>query len=246
MDWQQSTWVQLVALLVGVGPQYISTIFTHLRQGRPLSIKRLFLYTILIGGTMTAVMLLLLRYLCGERIRDLNLQPGRWWLDILVGVGLAVLTLGVKALTDKPINKAFPRKEASGLGTVVDEMVSNPLLFALIIGPMLVFGAGVFEELTRVFMLTRLWNLGSSVAWRWSAVLLSALLFGLIHLYQGPAGVVSTGIFGLILAVYYALFGRVVPMMVGHYLNDAIQFTAVYIVEKRRRRSGQAEGGSVG
>ena len=52
MEGQQSAWVQLVALLVGVGPQYVSTIFTHLRSDRPLSIKRLFLYTILIDGTI--------------------------------------------------------------------------------------------------------------------------------------------------------------------------------------------------
>jgi membrane protease YdiL (CAAX protease family) len=105
--------------------------------------------------------------------------------------------------------------------------------FGLVMGPVLVIGAGLFEELTRVFLLTRLWNIGSSTVWHWFAIVLSAILFGLIHIYQGPAGVISVGISGLILAVYYHHFGRVISMMLSHYLHDAIQITAIYIMANR-------------
>jgi hypothetical protein len=39
-----------------------------------------------------------------------------------------------------------------------------------------------------------------------------------------------SGIFGLIMASYYLLFGRVASMMVAHYLHDALQFAMIYIM----------------
>jgi membrane protease YdiL (CAAX protease family) len=229
-DWQQRAWVQLLAILIGVGPTYIPTIISHLRSDQPISMKGVFFYTTILGSIMIIVMLLLLKYLCGESIRDLNRKPGRWWKDILVGIGLTVLTLGVFILLQNPLNSIFPREPDSGLGDFFNELVRDPLLFGLIMGPVLIIGAGLFEELTRVFLLTRLWNISSSKAWSWFAIILSAVLFGLIHIYQGPAGVISTGISGLILAVYYHYFGRVIPMMLSHYPHNAIQFAAIYIM----------------
>ena len=229
-EWQKSTWVQLLAILIGVGPVYIPTIMSHLQRDQPLSASDVFLYPTFLGSTMIIIMLLLLKYLCGERIRDLNRKPGSWWKDILVGIGLAVVTFGTKVLLDNPINSLFPREPNSGLGDFFTELVQDPWLFALAMGPVLIIGAGVFEELTRVFLLTRLWKLGSSRVWRWFGIALSAVLFGLGHIYQGPAGAVSAGISGLILAVYYYCFGRVIPMMLSHYLHDAVQFAAIYIM----------------
>ena len=228
--WQQSKWVQILAILIGVGSVYVPTISSHLQRDQPLSTNDIFFYTTVLEGVMIVVILLLLKFLCGERIRDLNLKPGIWWQDILVGVGLTVITLGTKTLLDTPLNILFPREPASGLGDFFNELVRNPLLFAFAMGPMLIIGAGIFEELTRVFLLTRLWKMGASTVWRWFGIVLSAVLFGLGHIYQGLAGVVSTGISGLILAVYYYRFGRVIPMMLSHYLHDAIQFAAIYLM----------------
>jgi membrane protease YdiL (CAAX protease family) len=202
----------------------------QLQSDQPLSVKDVSLYSMAFGGIMIVVILLLLRYLYGERIRDLNLREGKWWKDILVGIGLSALTLASLILLSNPINSMFPSEPQSGMGDFFSEMVENPWLFAMITGPMLIIGAGVFEELTRVFLLTRLWNISSKKEWKWMTVILSAVLFGLGHMYQGPAGVIMTGISGLIMASYYLLFGRVASMMVAHYLHDALQFAMIYIM----------------
>jgi len=227
-EWQRSPWVQILAILIGVGPSYLLPIFGYLRGDQSLSFLDIFLYTTVLGTIMIIVMLLLLRYICGERIGDLNLKPGRWWGDILMGIGLSVVTLGVLMFLQNPINAIFPREVDSGLVEFFDELVSDPVVFGLVMGPALIIGAGIFEELTRVFLLTRLWNINSSLVFRWLTIVLSAIVFGLGHLYQGPAGIISTGIYGLILAVYYNLRGRVIPMMLAHYLHDAIQLAAVF------------------
>ena len=229
---QKAIWVQLLAIAIGILPGYIPTIMAQLQTDQPVSVKDIFLYLTVLGGIMIIVMLLLLRYLCGERIRDLNRKPGKWWKDIVAGIGLTVLMFAVRIVLENPINSIFPSKPDSGLGHFFEEMIRDPWLFLLVMGPILIIGAGIFEELTRVFLLTRLWSINSSKAWSWFGIILSVVLFGLMHTYQGPAGVISTGVSGLIWAVYYYCYGRVIPMMLSHYLFDAIQFGAIYIMAK--------------
>ena len=50
----------------------------------------------------------------------------------------------------------------------------------------------------------------------WVAAILSSALFGLAHAYQGRAGIVSTGVFGVVLALGRLGFGSLVPVMMWH------------------------------
>ncbi len=52
-------------------------------------------------------------------------------------------------------------------------------------GPVAWLGVATFEEFSRVFMLNRLWTVWSQLFARWLILLVSACLFGLIHIYQG-------------------------------------------------------------
>lgn len=231
--WQRQAWAQVLAILLGVAPIYAMTIISHLGRDEPYTLNEIFSYTTVVGTIMIVVLLLLFRYLCGERLRDLNLKHGKWWQDVLGGVVLAALTLGVHNLLQTPLNEMFPREPMSGLGDFFGGLADNLWLFALFVGPVLWIGVAGFEELTRVFLLSRLSRISSAPAYRWFGVLLSAVLFGLAHLYQGPAGVVDTAISGLILATYYVMFGRFFPLVVSHYLYDAVQFVMVVVLIRR-------------
>jgi hypothetical protein len=228
--WQRKAWVQVVAILLGVAPIYTLAIASHLSRDHPYTLKDVFFSTTVIGGIMIVVLLLLLRYLCGESVGDLNLKRGRWWRDVLGGILLAALTLGIHTLLQSPLSSMFPREPMSGLGDFFGELARNPWVFALFVGPVLWVGVAGFEELARVFLLSRLWNISPAAGWRWFGVLLSAALFGLSHLYQGPAGVVDTAINGLVLAVCYLIWGRFLPLVVSHYLYDASQFVMVVLL----------------
>ena len=62
-------------------------------------------------------------------------------------------------------------------------------------------------------------------------MLTSAVLFGLAHLYQGASGVATTALIGFILAVAYLHFGRVWPLIISHYLHNALQIILlVYLI----------------
>ena len=226
--WQKKGWVQWLAIILGVLPSYVIPIYANLRREQALSMVDLLFYTIVFGGSMTIGMALLLRFLCGERFRDLNRKGGRWWKDILGGIGLSILTLAVAAFLSGAVDNLFPGESDRGLDFALKEMIQNWWMFALMMGPGLIIGAALFEEFTRVFLLTRLWNISSNKAWKWLTVLFSAVIFGLAHIYQGTAGMILTGIFGLMMAIVYLISGRIVILMMAHYLYNAIQFALIY------------------
>lgn len=80
--------------------------------------------------------------------------------------------------------------------------------------------AGVVEEvLYRGFLL---WYLAQFMP-LWAAVLLSSLIFGLGHSYQGANGVLRTGLAGLAFAGLYVMTGSIWLPILGHALLDVLQ-----------------------
>jgi membrane protease YdiL (CAAX protease family) len=57
----------------------------------------------------------------------------------------------------------------------------------------------------------------------WGAVIVSSLIFGLGHEYQGVAGIMRTGLVGLLFAVLYVSSGSIWIPIIGHVLFDILQ-----------------------
>jgi len=75
------------------------------------------------------------------------------------------------------------------------------------------------EAIFRGFVMTRLHRLFK----RWTpVVILSGLSFGLAHLYQGWAGVVLTGIYGIVFSLVFIRRQSLWPCIAAHFLQDAI------------------------
>lgn len=87
------------------------------------------------------------------------------------------------------------------------------------------FVAGLAEEvLCRgfVFFYLQLWFPSLPL---WGTVLLAATGFGVAHLYQGPAGVLSTGIGGVVLGLAYVASGNLLlPVLLHGFINARISF----------------------
>src|SRR5260370_24873948 len=60
----------------------------------------------------------------------------------------------------------------------------------------------------------------------WPVVVLSAVLFGLAHSYQGRGGVVMTMVVGLVLGTSRTAFGSLVPAVFWHSAVDVVAGTA--------------------
>lgn len=191
-------------------------------------------HTALLGGTLVAFVVL-----CATRDADaratLGLRPRSWLLE--VGLGLlgffavyaaALLAVGILSVVvpKAQIADAIHDKEAA-----MEQLRQVPLVPALFVA----LFAGVYEELAfRGFLLTRVRTLlgaaegvrggGREVA----AVILSAVFFGLGHLYQGPLGVAQTLVAGLVLGAIAAYRRSIVASMVAHVAVDVLGFVALH------------------
>jgi len=80
--------------------------------------------------------------------------------------------------------------------------------------------AGACEEfLFRGFVMAALVRAGLD---GWLVVLLSSVMFGVAHLYQGKGGSVGTGILGTLFAVVRIICGNLLPAVVWHSVLDIV------------------------
>lgn len=77
--------------------------------------------------------------------------------------------------------------------------------------------AGICEEI--VYRGYLIWYLAAFVG-AWPAAVLAGFAFGAVHIYQGPAGVVRTGIVGLGAGVLYVGTGSLLWPMILHAAID--------------------------
>jgi len=92
--------------------------------------------------------------------------------------------------------------------------------------------AGVCEEfLYRGFAIAVIARVGLP---NWAVVLVSSILFGLAHLYQGRGGFVSTFILGLLFGAARLAYGSLIPVMAWHLAVDVVAGIAgpKYLIRK--------------
>jgi uncharacterized protein len=80
--------------------------------------------------------------------------------------------------------------------------------------------AGLCEEfLYRGFALTAMIRAGSPA---WAAVVISSILFGLAHIYQGRAGSISTMLLGALFGTARIVYHSLVPVILWHSAVDLV------------------------
>jgi membrane protease YdiL (CAAX protease family) len=185
-----------------------------LAPGRPL----LDLFLQLTNITLSLAPVLLVLYLlarAGEGSSSIGLdtsQPGR---DLARGAVLAAV-IGGSGLA--------LYLAAFHLGVELNVVAENlPDVWWRI--PVLLLSAAqnaMIEEVVVVgYLLSRLDKLGVRPA---RAIALSAVIRGSYHLYQGVGGFLGNAAMGLIFAVLYRRWGRVMPLIIAHFLIDAVAF----------------------
>ncbi|HEY5472733.1 MAG TPA: CPBP family intramembrane glutamic endopeptidase [Candidatus Limnocylindrales bacterium] len=132
-----------------------------------------------------------------------------WGFGIAAGIGIPGLGLYLGA-------------RALGLNTNVDpaNLAANWWTVPVLVG--LAAMNGILEEVTMLgYVLTRFADLGQRP---WVAIVVSALIRGSYHLYQGFGGAVGNFIMGLAFGWLYKRFGRVMPLVIAHTILDIVSF----------------------
>jgi uncharacterized protein len=133
--------------------------------------------------------------------------PDSWRRTVLIALGAAATRLIMGAVVIDPLTARFWPAAVAPSG--IDEITGNlavALRWLFIVWTFAAFG----EEISyRGYLLTRAADVGArSKTAYWVAVLMVSVLFGIGHYYKGPAGVVDSGMAGLVLGITYMLSGR--------------------------------------
>lgn len=135
---------------------------------------------------------------------------GPWWLS----AGLALLIVGLLAWSAVRMRRKameFRQKMGWERGALLPESLVELRWFAAVS-----IGGGVSEELLfRGFLFYYLSMYVPHIN-NVEKILLTSLLFGVAHLYQGWRGVAATGIAGVVLASLYVLSGSLLLPIVLH------------------------------
>jgi uncharacterized protein len=80
----------------------------------------------------------------------------------------------------------------------------------------------IVEEVIVVgYLITRLRSMGMRL---WLVVACSAVLRGSYHLYQGFGAFIGNAVMGVIFALFFLRFKRVMPLIIAHALLDIVAF----------------------
>lgn len=142
--------------------------------------------------------------------------PRSWWLTAGLAIALGGLLLWSGMRLRPKAKKIREKVKGSGADAVIPSTLEEQRWLAGVS-----IGAGISEELLfRGFLFYYL------VLWfphinRLECALLTSLIFGMGHLYQGWKGVLSTGVVGLVFASLYMLTGNLLLPMIVHAATDS-------------------------
>ena len=175
--------------------------------------EKLALYAVTIAFQWMLVGLVVWRSVVrGLTIQELGLRSAGWAGILAAGVFGAIFIGGLQWLNLRRIGKM--EGEAPELLRKLASRLLPVNLLEYLPYSALAITAGVCEEfIYRGFAIAGLSKAGLPL---WLVVIVSSILFGLAHAYQGRGGIVSTGVFGVLLAVGRLGFGSLVPVMMWH------------------------------
>lgn len=141
--------------------------------------------------------------------------------DLAHGAGLAAL-IGIPGLG------LYLAARAAGVNTTVAAANLDATWWAV---PVLVLAAAQNAVLEEIVMVAYLFTRWRQAGWRLPTVIVvSALIRGGYHLYQGFGGGIGNVAMGLILGVVYARTRRVMPLVVAHTLLDVVAFVGYTVL----------------
>lgn len=205
----------IVAALI-VGQLLLATIALWLMDAFP-SVGVFALNLIL--GILTLISVGLVLYCRRQPLATIGLGRPRWrrtLLGVLAAVPAcycgALACVAAYLMATGTDLESLMRERGEFFEKIPDLSLAMMLPFTLFVG--------LHEEiLFRGFILTRLNALFRSPA---AAIVVSSLVFGSLHFYQGPIGVVQTTAVGLILAILVTVTRTLWPAILAHTLFDTI------------------------
>lgn len=212
----------LAVLLLGLMPTVLAVWYrSHDSSG--FAGMELLAYPLIFGTLGIALVLAAQRQFIRRPLLELNSGTGRLASDVAWGLALTALYFLLFLMARATLMGLLEfRPNREMLGLMLD-LREKPWMVLTWFGPVLWIGIALFEELLRVFLLTRLWSLSSRGFWIVISIGLVALMMGLAHWSQGPYGVVTIAIKGVLIGAWFYRYRRLLPLVIAHALYDGLQ-----------------------
>ena len=190
------------------------------------------------GIAMWAGILIATLFMKNENItwkdRGLSLPIGKknWIKSIGLTLFIIVISIAFMALVPPIISDLIGVSIPESSTDRFEFFLGNPLVFAFYLITVIWIGAAMGEELLmRGFLLNSLFRLfGESKKGLTWAVVLHAIIFGMLHISQGIPGIISTAVVAIILGCVYLYNSRnLFPLIIAHGLINSIGLFAYYL-----------------
>jgi membrane protease YdiL (CAAX protease family) len=181
----------------------------------------------LVMGLFTMVIVTILLWFSGERYRHLGFEKGKIWKQLGIGALFGLLIFLFDAFVSSPIVEGLlPSTSAKGID--MTRLFTDTTLLPLWILVAL-FKGGFTEELWRIFALTRFQKwLGKTGLIL--ALVVSSVVFGFGHLYQGLSGLITIAIIGFLYALVYLRRRRALEAVFAHATFNLINVVLGYVM----------------
>jgi membrane protease YdiL (CAAX protease family) len=215
----------ILAICTGILPVSIIMIWYRLTHADAFTTNEMLLYPLFIGGFNILLILALNKYLLKGLLSDFNPGTGKWHMDIIAGLALTAIYFLLVFIERATVMRFLPQGKPPSPEVInlMTDLSNDPLLLAIWLGPVVWIGVALFEELQRVFFMNCLWQLSKNKYWEIFTIIFVAMAWGFMHLYQGPFGIISVSIQGLVMGFYFHKFRRIWPLIISHALYDSIQ-----------------------
>ncbi|NBC66497.1 MAG: CPBP family intramembrane metalloprotease [Bacteroidetes bacterium] len=171
----------------------------------------------------------------GERWSDFGItfgafsakQAGTVFLKSFLVFVLAMIAFALGSVIMAPITGIPESADMSNYAYLQNNI---PMLLLTLLGVYIVSSFGE-KVIYRAFLINRISEMGFSEKWKNRiAIILSAIIFGLIHYEWGPMGMVQTGFMGLVLGYFYIRYDRKIWILVlAHAYMDTILMVQIYL-----------------
>lgn len=207
----------VTAAILGFFPLIVTGYLIFLARGDQVQLSIILNYMWVIGLVISAWVLYLQLGFTEKSLAEFNRTPGRIGRDLTYALVLGLMLL-LFGFGFKSISPRF-----SGFELFLKQILQTPSNLAIFLGPGLFLWA-FYEELTRTFALNALWELVQSDWAKKVAIAVSAMVFALAYAYQGWAAMTATFLSSLLLGFFYQTKGRIIPMVLAHFILNLAAF----------------------
>jgi len=191
----------------------------------------------LVVWTANILMLLLIgtgMRLRGDRLQDWGIafRPlglAQFFRKILQSLGIFILATLAFVLASVVMANFTEIPESADMSDYAYMQDNLPMLLLTLLGVWIVSSFGE-EVIYRAYLINQLLNIGivGKVA-NGIAVLISAIIFGLIHYEWGAMGMAQTTAMGLVLGIFYLRLGKKLwPLVLAHAYMDTLLMLQMY------------------